>query len=71
MQQFAERVTAENLLALLPAAQNASKIADQWRASADALLDGTSLLLSAQVDINKGIGLLGDNGSLADITKEV
>ena len=35
------------------------------------MLDGTSLLLSAQVDINKGIGLLGDNGSLADITKEV
>jgi len=64
-------VTAENLLALLPAAQNASQIADQWRSSADALLAGTQMLVQAQIDINKGIGLLGDNSSLGDITKEV
>jgi len=64
-------VTAENLLALLPASQNANQIAQQWRSSADTLLAGTQLLIAAQVDVNKGIGLLGDNSSLADITKEV
>jgi len=72
VQQFAERVTAENLIALLPAAQNASAIAQQWRASADTLMQGAMVLVQAQADINKGMGLFGTaDTSLADIVKEV
>jgi hypothetical protein len=72
LQQFVERVTADNLIALLPAAQNASAIAAQWQSSADTLLDGSEMLLAAQVDVNKGMGLLGSSdSSLADIASTV
>lgn len=72
IQQFATRVTADNLLALLPAAQEAFKIAQQWQSSADTLMQGTQMLVQAQVDINKGQGLLGTTDtSLADITSVV
>jgi hypothetical protein len=67
LEQFEERVTADNLLALLPASQNAMKIADHWQQSADMLASGTAMLLQAQADINKGKSLLGTDTSLADI----
>lgn len=64
-------MTADNLLALLPAAQNAVQIAQQWQSSADTLLAGTQMLVQAQIDINRGMSLLGSDSSLADITKVV
>jgi predicted component of type VI protein secretion system len=67
MQQFEERITAENLLALLPAASNAETIADKWRSSADTLYQGTQFLIDAQSDINKGMSAFGKDTTLADI----
>lgn len=70
VQQFQERIMAENLIALLPAAQNASVIAQKWRSSADDLLAGAEFLDEAQLDINKNKGL-GGMSSLTDIDSVV
>lgn len=65
---FWNRVTADNLLALLPASQNVMAIASRWQSSAATLLAGSQILVAAQVDINRGMGLLGSSdSSLADI----
>ena len=44
----------------------ASAIAERWRDSAEALLDGAQFLLLAATDMHTGIGLLGD-GSLTNV----
>jgi hypothetical protein len=64
---FETRITADNLIALLPAAQAAQSIATKWQASAQSLMDGAQFLVAAQADINRGHSLLGSDTSLADI----
>lgn len=49
----------------------ANAIAERWRGSADALLDGAQFLLAAQTAIVKGVGLLGDTGTLTETTNLV
>lgn len=62
-----QRVTADNELAML--GPEAQQVAQQWQSSASMLAAGTAFLIQAQVDINHGMGLLGDSDkSLADIT---
>lgn len=59
---FAQRLAAENMVALLDAgkaAGAATEIAAKWRSSAQELYDGAQFLVQAQVDINKGQTLLG------------
>lgn len=69
-QHFFERLTADNELQLL--GSEAQTVAQQWQSSADTLMDGTAMLLAAQVDMNHGIGLLGSSDtSLADVAKVV
>lgn len=46
----------------------ASAIAERWRDSAEALLDGAQFLLLAATDIHTGTGLLGEGGTLTQIT---
>ena len=64
-EEFAKRITAENILANL---DTASDIAERWRGSAETLLDGAQFLLLAATDLHRGVGLLGEDGSLEQIT---
>jgi len=49
----------------------ASQVAEQYRKNAEQLNEAAQMLLAAQVDIKKGMSLLGDNTSLVDISKIV
>jgi len=72
--KFAERIEAENRIAQISSARGddqASQIAEQYRKDADQLAQAAQFLLQAQVDIQHGIGLLGDDHSLIDIGKVV
>jgi len=65
-----ERIQAEAIIASVAASkigEQASAIAEQWRLSADALMDGANFLLAATTDITRGLNLLGDGGTLSDI----
>lgn len=69
-----QRIQAEAILATVGASKigaAASAIAEQWRSSADTLMDGANFLLAATADITKGVNLLGDGGSLTDIAAVV
>ncbi|HRQ65874.1 MAG TPA: hypothetical protein PKZ76_13605, partial [Xanthomonadaceae bacterium] len=46
----------------------ASAIAERWRDDAETLLAGAQFLLQAAVDVRRGLGLLGDEGTLTQIT---
>lgn len=43
-------------------------IAERWRSDAEQLLDGARFLLQASVDIKNGIAILGDDGTLTQLT---
>ena len=67
----AQRIGAEALVSVVAASAGkaAQKIAEQWRDSAETLLDGAQLMLAAQADINKGNSLLalGVTATLAQV----
>jgi hypothetical protein len=70
----ATRISAEAIVATVAASEAgkaASAIAEQWRGSADLLMEGANFLVTATADINQGINLLGDGGTLTDIAKIV
>jgi tape measure domain-containing protein len=46
----------------------ASRIAERWAGDAEKLLAGAQFLLAASVDLRQGFGLLGEDGTLTDIT---
>ncbi|MCZ2112277.1 MAG: tape measure protein [Anaerolineae bacterium] len=54
--------------AIAQATGEASAIAERWRGSAEKLLDGAQFLLLAATDIHAGTGLLGEGGTLTQIT---
>ena len=68
-----KRIGAEALVATVAASAGAvaQQIAEQWRSSADTLLDGATAMLAAQADINKGNSLvaLGAGATLAQVIK--
>jgi tape measure domain-containing protein len=76
-QAFAQRLQAENIVALVDSALNldelgsaqdeASQIAERWRGSAERLLAGAQFLLLATTDLRNGFNLLG-TGTLTGIT---
>lgn len=47
----------------------ASAIAERWRDDADMLMEGAQFLLLAASDIRDGVGLLGESGTLTQITE--
>ncbi len=70
---FAQRLSAENMIAIVDAgkaAGEATKIAQQWRSSAETLAAGAQFLFAASVDVKNGQGLLAlkDDSSLTAIT---
>ncbi|MBN8713242.1 MAG: tape measure protein [Xanthomonadales bacterium] len=69
----AQRIGAEALVATVAksAGDVAQQIAEQWRGSADTLLDGAQTMLAAQADINRGNSLvaLGASATLAQVVK--
>ncbi len=70
----ATRIAAESIVATVAASEAgkaASTIAEQWRSSADTLMDGAQFLLAATVDLNKGKDLLGPGGTLTGIADVV
>lgn len=71
----AQRIGAEAIVATVAASagQVAQQIAEQWRSSADTLLDGAQMMLAAQSDIHKGNTLLalGADETLSSVTKLV
>jgi hypothetical protein len=75
-QQFAERLQAENYVAVLDKMGiAASAFVDGMRGDADKLMqavqDLASATQSAQQDITKGFGLLGKDSNIADVIAEV
>ncbi|MGN6229186.1 MAG: tape measure protein [Dyella sp.] len=68
----AQRLGAEAIIATVAASagQEAQRVAEQWRDSAQALADGAQFLLAAQTDINKGNSLLaiGASATLTQVT---
>jgi tape measure domain-containing protein len=46
----------------------ASRIAERWRHDAEVLMEGASFLLTAATDMRAGFNLLGDDGTLTQIT---
>lgn len=46
----------------------ASAIAERWRDNVEMLAEGAQFLLAAAADIRAGVGLLGEDGSLTQIT---
>lgn len=46
----------------------ASAIAERWRDDAETLMEGAQFLLMAATDIRAGVGLLGEGGTLTQIT---
>lgn len=74
VEQFKQRLTAENLLAVIDRAVDVSAIAERWRGNASELLDGAQFLLAAVSDIQRGVGLLGDASTLpalADLIEDL
>lgn len=68
VEEFGKRLQAENILAAIGVTVDGVRdISARWRANAEDLLDGASMLLAAQTDINAGVGLLGEDGSLGGI----
>lgn len=71
----ASRIGAEALVATVAASAGAvaQTIAEQWRDSAETLLDGAQTMLAAQIDINRGNSLiaLGATATLSQIIKFV
>ncbi|MDC8012943.1 tape measure protein [Tahibacter soli] len=67
------RITAEERIAVAAAASGgeASRIAEQWRDSAEKLAEGAEFLINAQTDIGQGRGLLGANSTLTEVTELV
>jgi hypothetical protein len=49
----------------------ASRIAERWRSDAQMLLDGAGFLLAAATDMQRGMGLLLDEGSLTEVANLV
>lgn len=49
-------------------AGEASQIAERWRNDAEKLMEGAQFLLAAGQDIRRGMGLLGEGGTLTEIT---
>lgn len=70
-----QRLGAEALVKVVEASAGAvaQKIAQQWRDSAETLLDGANLMLEAQADINRGNALLatGAGATLAQVVEFV
>lgn len=70
-----QRLGAEALVKVVEASAGAvaQKIAQQWRDSAETLLDGANLMLEAQVNINRGNALLatGAGATLAQVVEFV
>lgn len=65
---FAQRLGAENIIeAVRQSSADASEIAERWRNSAEQLAEGAGLMLLAQSDINKGFGLLKEEGGLREV----
>jgi hypothetical protein len=70
----ATRISAEAIVATVAASEAgkaASAIAEQWRKSADTLMDGAQFLVAATADLTKGTNLLGDGGTLTQIADVV
>jgi hypothetical protein len=70
----ATRISAEAIVATVAASEAgkaASSIAEQWRSSADTLMDGAQFLVAATADLTRGINLLGDGGTLTQIADVV
>mgnify|MGYP001810023815 CR=1 FL=1 len=63
-----EYVTAQIKAATAGVMGEASAIAERWRDDAEQLLAGAQFLLLAASEIRRGAGLLGEAGSLSDIT---
>lgn len=72
------RLSAENIINTIDtilaatgdaaATAGASAIAERWRGDAEELMAGAQFLLAAATDIRAGVGLLGEGGTLGDIT---
>lgn len=59
---FQQRLQAENILAVIAqSAPSAQQLAEPFRANAEDLLDAAQLMLAAQVAINQGVGLIGED----------
>lgn len=59
----------DNITKSAQAAQGeASAIAERWREDAEMLAEGAAFLLAAATDIRAGVGLLGEEGTLTQIT---
>ena len=70
--EAATRIAAEAIIATIdgivsPVQREASRIAEQWRDDVEALMQGAQFLVMIAADINRGFGLLGDDGSLTDV----
>lgn len=71
-QQFFERIAADSEEALLPASAALTTFFNQFQSNADQLADAANMLVAAQIDVNKGMGLLGTSDTaLGDIASEV
>lgn len=59
----------DNITKSAQAAQGeASAIAERWRDDAEMLAEGAAFLLAAATDMRAGVGLLGEDGTLTQIT---
>lgn len=70
--EAATRIAAEAIIATIdgivsPVQREASAIAEQWRDDVEALMEGAQFLVMIAADINRGFGLLGDDGSLTEV----
>jgi hypothetical protein len=71
-QHFLERIAADSEEALLPVSDALTKFFNQFQSNADQLADAATMLVTAQVDVKKGMGLLGAaDTNLGDIGAEV
>jgi len=69
---FQERVEAVNEEALLPVSDQLTAFFKQFDSNADRLKDAADMMLAAQIDINRGMGLLGDaDKSVVDVGNTV
>jgi phage-related minor tail protein len=72
VQHFFERIAADSEEALLPQSAALTAFYDQFQSNADNLADAATMLVAAQIDVNRGMSLLGDaDTDLADIADEV
>jgi len=71
-QHFFERVAADSEEAMLPVSDALTKFFAQFQGNADTLKGAADMLVAAQVDINRGMGLLGSvDTDLGDIGNTV